>query len=309
MSHTDQSTDRQVPLEHLVERFFGPRPAAVKFTFGASSHQGKVREDNEDHYVVTRRRKERFVLDSNLPAEFQETFHDDAFVMAVADGMGGQAFGKLASMMALRVGMGLGTDEIKWSTKINEAEAQELKEKIEAFMRLIDHEINSQMENHRELVGMGTTLTVAYTVGKHAFIAHVGDSRAYLMRGHSLSQLTRDHTIANELLDAGMISRDTRHFRRLSHMLSNCLGGPGEGVSVESHWITLEDGDRLLICSDGLTDMVAEDEIKQVLLEYLDCQQATDALVASALDHGGKDNVTVIVGQFQVLADSSSPSV
>ena len=300
MSRSENLEDTRVPLEQLVERFFGPRPIDVQFEFGAASHQGLVRDENQDHYLVTRRRKEREVLQSNLPKEFLTTARDDAYALAVADGMGGQAFGKLASMLALRVGLSLGPDEIKWSTKINENEALELKDKIEVFLRLMDREIIKQTKSHTELVGMGTTLTVAYTVGREAFIAHVGDSRAYLLRENQLNMLTQDHTLANQMVEAGMISEGTYPFKRMRHVLTNCLGGPREGINVETHHLQLMDGDRMLLCTDGLTDMVADDDILNLIQSNSNCRDCAQALVNVALENGGKDNVTVIVASYGI---------
>ncbi len=292
--------DENTSLSALIDRYFAPRPAKVEFEFGAISHTGRVRDENQDHYLVTRRRKEQTVLKSNLPKNFQDNSSDDAYMLAVADGMGGPDFGKLASMLALRVGMSLGPDEIKWSMNVNEQEANEIVEKIGVFMRLMDREIIYQGELRKEMFGMGTTLTVAYTVGVNAFIAHVGDSRAYLMRDNQLTQLTSDHTLANQMRDAGMITEDTEHFRRTNHILINCLGGPEEGVEVETRHLRIKNNDRLVLCSDGLSDMVSQDDIQQILNAEPDCQLVTRRLVDRALNAGGRDNITVVVARYGV---------
>ena len=300
MNTIDDSTKTKVRMEQLVQRYFSPPAASVDFEFGAASHTGLVRSENQDHYLVTRRRKERKVLDSNLPPDFQDTVNEDAFVMAVADGMGGEAFGRLASMLALRVGMSLGADEIKWSTKINQSESVELLEKLDLFFRLLDQEINEQSAANDDLQGMGTTLTVAYTVGVEAFIAHVGDSRAYLIRDGSIEQLTRDHTLANEVLEANMSFETDTQERKMQHVLTNCLGGSRDVDDVDTRQVTLNHGDYLLLCSDGLTDMVDDDTILDNILNHTSCQDAADRLVELALNNGGVDNVTVIIGRFDL---------
>ncbi len=150
---------------------------------------------------------------------------------------------------------------------------------------------------------MGTTLTVAYSVGPEAFIAHVGDSRAYLYRADVLRQLTRDHTRAQECLDAGepVLSRSWHH------MLTNCLGGSGRPVRVEFHRLHLEDGDQLLLCTDGLNDLVREADIAAILGRRGVPQEAARALVDAALTGGGRDNVTVIVARYAMLPSTETP--
>jgi protein phosphatase len=140
---------------------------------------------------------------------------------------------------------------------------------------------------------MGTTLTGAYTVGPEVIIAHVGDSRAYLYHDGRLTQLTRDHTLAQEYLDLGLPAA-----RSWYHILTNCLGGPERGVRVEFHHFRLSDGDRLLLCTDGLSDMIGNEEIAGILGQHSHPQEATQALVDRALERGGKDNVTVVLAHY-----------
>lgn len=300
MSYAEKETAEDVPMEQVFEKFFGPSAVPVGFSFSGLSHVGNVRKENQDHFLVTRRRKERTVLGSNLPGSFLEPYQDDAYVMVVADGMGGQAFGELASLLALRVGMSLGTSEIKWSSKIDENESHEVIEKIKAFLKLMDREIVNQSSKHADLYGMGTTLTVVYTSGRHAFVGHVGDSRAYLFRGGELHLLTKDHTLANQLVEMGEITEDDSHFRRTRNVLTNCLGGSHAGVEVDTLHFELFDGDRLVLCSDGLTDMVSDEGIAQIMTAHPKCEPCTQALVDLALKNGGKDNVTVITSGYSI---------
>src|SRR5262249_13626517 len=147
-----------------------------------------------------------------------------------------------------------------------------------------------------EAAGMGTTLTGAYTVGPEAFIAHVGDSRAYLYHQGNLTQLTRDHTLAQQCLDAGLRVPS----RSWYHILTNCLGGSEHEMKVEFHHYHLADGDQLLLCTDGLTDMVQNHEIAGILGRHTHPQQAVQALVDLALERGGRDNVTVVLARYAV---------
>src|SRR6266545_1600416 len=125
--------------------------------------------------------------------------------MAVADGVGGAAFGELASMFALRAGWDLTTGAFKWHFKITEREAEELTEQLRVYGRLMHRALLERVHGDPRLAGAGTTLTGALIVGRDAFIGHVGDSRAYLFRAGSLEPLTRDHTLAQRLVDAGAI--------------------------------------------------------------------------------------------------------
>jgi serine/threonine protein phosphatase PrpC len=281
-------------------RFFGPAQPPVEVEFGAVTHPGKVRPNNEDHYLVQRHRRTLSVITTNLPPEYHTTdhVHEDAYSMAVADGMGGMAFGELASAMALRTAMDLILSAIKWSVKLNESEIRELKERIGAYFDLIDQTLIDQGWLQPRAAGMATTLTGAYSVGPEVFIAHAGDSRAYVFGGGTLKRLTHDHTLAQELADFGAIRPEEVATHRLRNTLTNYLGGPREGVSPDVVHVRLADGDSLMLCTDGLSDLVTDDEIARVMGRFPIPQDACQALVDLALERGGKDNVTVVIGKY-----------
>jgi protein phosphatase len=292
--HCDTDTAEFPAVEDLLAKHFGPSPPPVGVQFGALSHPGLVRANNEDHYMVVERRRTRSVLLTNLPEGFLPPSYDVAYMLAVADGMGGASFGELASMLALRSGWDQSPGAIKWTWIINDREIEELKERVELVFRRMDQALLERARTDPEYAGMGTTLTGVYTVGSQAFIGHVGDSRAYLYHQGSLTQLTRDHTLAQECLDAGLpvLSRSWHH------ALTNCLGGPGEGIWVDFHHFPLADGDQLLLCTDGLTDLVRNEEIARLLGQYTHPQESVRGLVNLALERGGKDNVTVVLARY-----------
>jgi protein phosphatase len=290
-------------VDDLSAKHFGPSPPPVRVTFGALSHPGLVRANNEDHYLVTQRRRTRTVLLTNLPAGTLRPSDDTAYVLAVADGMGGAAFGELASTLALRSGWDQAPGTIKWTWIITDREIEELKERLEIIFRRMDRALLERAREDPACAGMGTTLTGAYTVGPEAFTAHVGDSRAYLCRAGRLTQLTRDHTLAQQCLDLGL-PIPSRSWR---HKLTNCLGGNDHEVRVEFHHVRLADGDRLLLCTDGLTDMVPDEEIAGVLGRPAHPQEAVHALVERALDRGGKDNVTVVLAHYAMKGPDQHP--
>lgn len=226
---TDQDTVDDITAllqDDLAAKFFGPTSPAVRVEFGALSHAGKVRSNNEDHFSVVRRRRSRELLLTNLPeGAVPRSLHDEVYAMAVADGIGGAAFGELASMLALRTGWDLTTHAFKWHFQATEGEADELKDLLRTYGQLIHRKLREEAAVDPQLAGMGTTITGALTIGFEAFVAHVGDSRAYLFRDGRLQQLTRDHTLAQRLVDAGAIPSVSAASRRMQHMLVNCLGG------------------------------------------------------------------------------------
>jgi protein phosphatase len=291
----EHDTDEFPAIDDLLARHFGPSPPPVRVTFGALSHPGLVRANNEDHFLVVERRRSRSILLTNMPEGMLLPADDTAYVLAVADGMGGAACGELASMLALRSGWEQSPQSIKWTWIINDREIEELKERVEIIYRRMDQALQERALVEPGCAGMGSTLTGVYTVGPEAFLGHVGDSRAYLYRAGALRQLTRDHTLAQDCLDLGL----PVPYRSWHHALTNCLGGgPGREVQVEFHHLRLADGDRLLLCSDGLTDMVPDAEIAQFLDRDVHPQETAQALVDAALVHGGKDNITVVLALY-----------
>jgi protein phosphatase len=280
----------------VFARHFGPSPPRVHARFGARSHPGLVRTSNQDHYVVIERHRGRVVLMTSLPEGYLRPADDIAYLLAVADGIGGAAFGELASKLALRSGWEQVANAIKWTWIVTESEIEDLKERISLVFRGMHEALLERARQEPAYAGMGTTLTGAYTVGPEAFIAHVGHSRAYLFHAGVLTRLTRDHTKAQDSLDAGLPVASQSWYRTLT----NCLGGHGQPVWVEFHHFRLADGDQLLLCTDGLTDLVPDEEIAGVLVRGVPPQEGVEALVALALARGGRDNVTAILARYEM---------
>src|SRR5262249_7688128 len=149
------------------------------------------------------------------------------------------------------------------------------------------------------LLGMGTTLTGCYALSSDMFVLHVGDSKAFLVRNGEMRKITRDHTVAQQYADLGVIEQDDVANHNMQHVLTRAVGGPSEEVQGELHHVRLEPGDRVLLCSDGLTDMASEAEILGVLSSRPTSEKACKGLVDLALVGGGRDNVTVIVAGFE----------
>ena len=294
-------TAEYVAFSGQVSKFFESEPRArMRVEVAGKSHPGLVRPNNEDHYLAVRRYRGRQVLVTSLPEGLLDPTEDHAYTLAVADGMGGHEFGELASLLAMRTGWELGGDEIKWTVRLNEHEVEEMRQKAEVFCRLLDESLHAEVRENPRLAGMGTTLTVCYSTGPNLFTIHVGDSRAYLYRGDTLRRLTRDHNLGQLLVDAGQAEPDSPKALRMRHVLTNCLGGPTGGVTADVDLHLLDDGDRVLLCTDGLNDMVADEEIAGALARHPSCSDACGALVDLALARGGKDNVTVVVARYHL---------
>lgn len=293
-----------VCFDDVVSEFFERHPkVTVTADIAAESHLGNVRANNEDHFLVVRRLRGREVLMTSLPRESLPKNDDHAYTLAVADGMGGRDFGELAAFLALKTGWVLGEAEIKWAVRMNDRESDELRRKAEVFFRLIHRVLKEMARQNPQMQGMGTTLTLAYSTGPELFVVHAGDSRAYLHRDGKLQRLTKDHTMAQLLIDSGMAEPGSDLAKRTKRVLTNCLGAGDLSVEVDFIQQDLADGDRLLLCTDGLTDLVDESQILRILESNPDSKNAALALIQAALDKGGRDNVTAVVARYSILPD------
>ncbi len=151
---------------------------------------------------------------------------------------------------------------------------------------------------------MGTTVTMAYHLDAQLCVMHVGDSRAYVFRGGELHQLTRDHTFTADLVRNGTIQQDAVGRHPFRHVITNVVGGNDVGVNVEAHALEVQPGDRLLLCSDGLTEMLTDEEIAATLRAEPDPEPAGRQLLAQANDAGGRDNITLVIVRFDGLPSS-----
>lgn len=282
-----------------------PKPAStdVRADIGAVSHTGRVRSRNEDHYLVSRVSRQQQILQTNLPPESLPAYTgEDGYLFIVADGMGGMAAGEVASRLAISTSLKLFHRSEKWGFRVNHRVVQEFFDQITSDLREIDRTLTEQSASDRRLLGMGTTLTAAYSMGIDLFIVHLGDSRVYLYRDQVLTQLTKDHTVAQAMADAGYIPpNEVRHHVK-RNALTNYLGGHNGKVKADLRWLRIKDGDRLLLCSDGLNEMVDDLTIGRILAMNPDPRTASQRLLEEALRRGGKDNVTIIVAGYQVGA-------
>jgi protein phosphatase len=276
--------------------------------FGGLSHVGLVRSNNEDHFLVARIDRTLRTLITNLPpGSVPDESVDSIYGMFVADGLGGHAAGEVASRTAIATLIDLVLATPDTITRLDDHFSREVLRRFERRFRRIAEVLAEQARSEPRLDGMGTTMTAACTAGADLVIAHIGDSRAYLMRQGRLVRLTRDHTVAQLLADTGRITAAEVETHPLRHTLTGVLGTRGGPTDVDLSTHPLVDGDQILLCTDGLTEMVPERSIAELMEQPSQSAAETCArLVQAALDRGGKDNVTTIVGRYRIADPVSS---
>ncbi|HEY1376549.1 MAG TPA: protein phosphatase 2C domain-containing protein [Gemmataceae bacterium] len=267
-------------------------------TAAGRTDRGRVRSKNEDQFLVAELAKLMRVEQSSIPEPDERTAQPHGHLFLVADGMGGHAGGEVASRIAARTVEECLLNSLKWFLRPRGEEGQQVVEHLQGAVHEADARVFGEVKHRPELAGMGCTLTLALAVGRTLFVAHVGDSRAYLFRGGTLYRLTHDHTLFNELVARGALLPGQEQSVRLRHVITNAVGGGDPGVKVEVTRAQLEPGDRLLLCTDGLTDLLDDDRIAATLKTSPDPQEACDRLVADANDRGGHDNITAVIAVF-----------
>ena len=274
--------------------------AGLDVDVGAVSHQGLVRESNQDSFLVMKFGRSLENLMTNVDEDLiEQSYFITGYGLLVADGMGGMAGGDVASRLALSKLVELIVDTSDWTLALQRhQDVMTVLERMTDRFLQIDNIIRKEADNDESLQGMGTTLTVAGTIGNDLIIGHVGDSRAYLLHGDKLTQLTTDHTLAQALIDAGVANPDDPASRSMRHVLTAAVGSLGEQVEPQVQRFDLRRGDKLLLCTDGLTEMVDDATIAQVIREAKSAQEACQDLLDLALAGGGNDNVTVVLAHF-----------
>jgi serine/threonine protein phosphatase PrpC len=248
----------------------------VRIASGGVTDAGRVRANNEDNYKMV----------------------DRLNLYVLSDGMGGEAHGEIASAMAVETVVKhcidietnpaakiIGAVQPSWSARTK---------RLSTAVHLANSNIFKSAEKNPDQHGMGATLTAVWIDGARLSIAHVGDSRAYLLRGGTLLQLTRDHSLVAEQVRRGILTAAEAEESDMQSVLLRALGAQAE-IEVDAEEHTLFPRDVLLLCSDGLTRVVTEPEIAGTLQSETDPTQAAEKLVAMANERGGPDNITVLV--------------
>ncbi len=277
------------------------RRTRVHVTFAGGTHAGHARPRNEDQYLIAKLAKSMRICESSLPESETTRFSDEeGYLLIVADGMGGTAGGQEASTMAVQTVETFVLDAIKWFLHREGQEQNALVNELRLALQRADSNVLARADADPKLYGMGTTLTMAYSVGTDLFVAHAGDSRAYLYRAGRLERITSDHTLVQVLVDVGAITPEDAREHPRRHVVTNVVGGPNEGVQVEVHRRSLMDGDLLLLCTDGLTEYVPDQEIAEILDQDGDPEQAAERLIDVVLSRPARDNVTVALARYKI---------
>lgn len=263
----------------------------IRATFFALTDRGRTRDHNEDTFLAAD-------LDTDEPVrQSRREVHqvgDHGLLFLVADGMGGAAAGELASEMAaveIHRQMLHGWAALPLGTE--EAFAANLRRAVEAA----NGSLHSYASEHPEVRGMGTTATVAGVWRDRLYLAQIGDSRGYLIRNGEASQLTRDQSLTQRLVEVGELTEEEAEASERRNIILQALG-PDPKVKVDLSWQTLQRGDVLIICSDGLSGVVRRDDIAAVVATEPDVERVGNHLVSLANERGGPDNITIVVVRF-----------
>ena len=244
----------------------------MRFTCAARTDVGVVRSGNEDSYLMA----------------------SDRGLFIVADGMGGHAAGEVASDMATRII----PEEYRPARGMSD---DELMSQMIGAIRSANEAIFHRTLSEHDKRGMGTTATVLHLLPRRYLIGQVGDSRAYLLRGGVLSQLTKDHSYVQEQVDAGRLTPEEARVHPYANVITRCVGSSSE-VVPDLFFGTLEAGDLLLLASDGLTGMLDDEDVHEIMASALPLEPMVDALIAGANHRGGLDNVTTILVRIEEVA-------
>lgn len=256
---------------------------SLNIEIGKTTSDGLVRDHNEDSFLT---------LELSLGGGMEEK---QFCLAAVADGLGGHEGGEIASDLALRV---LAANMVHGiiSPALPADSARLTGESVSGLLRESVQKANNEVYVQSRLKhdGMATTLVAAVVLGQTACIVNVGDSRIYLLEGEKLRQISKDHSLVQEMVDNGKIKPEQIYTHPLRNIISRCLG-LGAKVAIDLFHEALKPGTSLLLCSDGLWEMVRDNEMRDILLASNSAQSACDRLIARANENGGVDNITAIV--------------
>lgn|SRR5262249_50902546 len=293
-NHPIDFGDEAKPEQELPNTF----SSTIDVDVFAISDPGRVRANNEDHFLVARGIRALETVLTNLGDTWPgQMFDETAYAMIVADGVGGQAAGEVASRRAIYTLLDLALRTPDWQFRWGNKEKNTVMWRMQDRFHRVNAALLQEAAAHSALSGMCTTMTAALSHGHELIIGHVGDSRAYLLHEGELKRLTRDHTLAQDLIDDGI---NDPLFVELKGVLTQVLGREEHPSTPDIHGFEIADGDQLLLCTDGLTDMVGDSDIESILREAPSAIWACQNLVDRALSKGGHDNVTTIVARYRI---------
>ena len=260
----------------------------IRFRVFGRTDVGQVREHNEDNFLIANLTERKRSL---MEADRKQVVGPSGTVLGVCDGMGGAAAGEVASQLAVDI---IFEKLVGGSPPLDQ---DDLARRLVSAVEEAGARIFSEARADRTRRGMGTTSTIAALVDSRLFVAQVGDSRAYILRGGELVQISRDQSLVNQLIEAGQLTEEEAETFEHNNIILQALG-TSETVQVDLTYADLKRGDALLLCSDGLSGMLRSEEMRDVLLRIDDPFEACKELTDRANAAGGHDNVTVIVARF-----------
>jgi serine/threonine protein phosphatase PrpC len=250
----------------------------MRFSCAARTDVGVVRSGNEDTYLMS----------------------SDRGLFIVADGMGGHAAGEVASDMAARII----AEQFRPARGMSD---DELSSQMIGAIRSANEAIFRRTLTEHDKRGMGTTATVLDLLPRRYLLGQVGDSRAYILRGGVLTQLTKDHSYVQEQVDAGRLTPEEARVHPYANVITRCVGSSSD-VIPDLYVGTLEPGDLLLLASDGLTGMLDDEDVRDILMNGGELEEMVDALIAAANHRGGLDNVTTILVRIEEITPPTGES-
>jgi protein phosphatase len=265
--------------------------APLSFTVAGLSDTGRVREQNEDCFLV-----------APLSEPGERPFASPGYLLAVADGVGGASSGEIASALAVETIAVAGLGRIPALAGPPGPQRARILDELQDLVRLADRRVVEEAFQNPSYRGMATTLTAAALAGSTLLVAHVGDSRCCLLREGALRRLTEDQTVPAELLRRGIITREEAEDHAYANVLTDYVGGGPTRLRVQARQVDLGPGDLVLLASDGLSDLVADPEIASILAAAETPEAACAHLVARANALGGHDNVTAVVARCAIAA-------
>ena len=269
---------------------FGRRALPIRVRIAAKTDRGRTREHNEDSFLVADLSRR---VATPEPAVQEHDVGDRGSVLVVADGMGGAAAGELASAMATR---GIYEHLTQAWGRDRDATAPQFAFRLKEAVEAANSQIHAHARAHPELRGMGTTTTAAGLLGDQVYLSQVGDSRAYLIRNGQITQLTKDQSLMQRLVEAGELTEEEAAKSERKNIILQALG-PDPRVKVVLTHQELRRGDVLVLCSDGLSGPVKKDEIADVVARSASLDAACERLIALANERGGTDNITVVLAR------------
>ncbi len=262
------------------------------------SHQGLIRHENQDHFLIATIHKAMSVIQTSLPENTVGNLRSPSrgYVFLVADGVGGIPGGKEASQTALRAIVHYVLHTMDLYVQLEPEVEPEFQADLRRSVEMSHEAVRRASGANREQDGMATTLTMVCFRWPKAYIVHVGDSRGYRFRDGELELLTKDQTMAQAMVDSGTLSADQAQRSGLTHVLYSAIGGSRAEpyvATTDCHW-----NDIMLLCTDGLTKHVSDTEIRDALRRCVSAKATAEELLQLALDRGGSDNATLVVGRL-----------